>query len=303
MTNREKRMAIFEVGASAIARYRNGDNSLYFCPICANGYTRQSAENGDALTLEHVPPKSINGKDIIMTCRKCNSRSGDVIDAHVANKQELDEFSKIASGSSLDGVINGVSLKTAESSITVEIFQEDDRVNIKAINKASNPKDIDNTLKTLNEMKQGNGGDLILQKQFKINERSLELSYLKSAFLLVTAWLGYGYAFNPILQLIRKQLMNPTETIVEDFFVPRLNSDNTSFQRKIFIVRIPYSSMLVTFDQHSVILPFLTSDENLYSNLKSMHSDTLRITASDKIIDWPSKIIMCLDRGLDCTGH
>ena len=53
----------------------------YCCPIC--GEVKKLAE----LTLEHAPPSSMGGKEIILTCYKCNNTAGSQIDAQVANQQ------------------------------------------------------------------------------------------------------------------------------------------------------------------------------------------------------------------------
>jgi len=105
ISNKEKRLNIFRYGSKAIAKYRNGDSSIYYCPICQLGYCEASAITGE-LTLEDVPPKSIGGKPILLTCRKCNSSAGHIIDAAIANKNKLVDFEKIVrkreKGSALD---------------------------------------------------------------------------------------------------------------------------------------------------------------------------------------------------------
>ena len=48
----------------------------YICPLCLNAYPIGSTE----LTLEHVPPKSVGGKPILITCKACNNKCGADID-------------------------------------------------------------------------------------------------------------------------------------------------------------------------------------------------------------------------------
>ena len=98
ISGKEKRLNIFRYGSKAIAKYRNGDSSIYYCPICQLGYYEVSAITGEELTLEDVPPKSIGGKPILLTCRKCNSSAGDKIDAAIANINKLADFEKIVRG-------------------------------------------------------------------------------------------------------------------------------------------------------------------------------------------------------------
>lgn len=88
-TASKRRLELFQYGAKAAARYRDGDESLYFCPICSQGYDEGSAISGEGLTLEHIPPDSANGKPLLLTCRDCNSRAGQTIDAAFDNKNRV----------------------------------------------------------------------------------------------------------------------------------------------------------------------------------------------------------------------
>jgi hypothetical protein len=67
---KERRLKIFRYGSAGIAKYTGGDSSLYYCPICGAGYPESSAITGIELTLEDVPPKSVGGKPILLTCIK-----------------------------------------------------------------------------------------------------------------------------------------------------------------------------------------------------------------------------------------
>jgi len=94
MSKKERRLKIFRYGSKAIAKYTNGDSSLYYCPICGDGYPELSAISGEELTLEDVPPKSIGGKPILLTCRRCNSSAGHTMDVCTANKRKFEELDK-----------------------------------------------------------------------------------------------------------------------------------------------------------------------------------------------------------------
>ena len=57
----------------------------YICPLCLKAYAIGNTE----LTLEHVPPESVGGKPILITCKACNSNRGADIDVCLTNELEI----------------------------------------------------------------------------------------------------------------------------------------------------------------------------------------------------------------------
>jgi hypothetical protein len=43
------------------------------------------------LTAEHVPPQSFGGRELLLTCKKCNNEAGTLLDAHARHKEDLAE--------------------------------------------------------------------------------------------------------------------------------------------------------------------------------------------------------------------
>ena len=54
----------------------------YACPTCCEVFFEKdlSPQLPLYLTLEHVPPESMGGKGMTLTCNKCNSKSGSDLD-------------------------------------------------------------------------------------------------------------------------------------------------------------------------------------------------------------------------------
>ena len=69
----------------------------YGCPQCLDVFVRSSIETGE-LTAEHVPPKSLGGKALILTCRTCNNTSGSQIEAHARKRENLLEHREALEG-------------------------------------------------------------------------------------------------------------------------------------------------------------------------------------------------------------
>src|SRR5688572_2826829 len=63
----------FDQGVAALARVRQEFDGYYACPLCLVGF---DAGELSRLTREHVPPRSLGGKHLVLTCDDCNHRRG-----------------------------------------------------------------------------------------------------------------------------------------------------------------------------------------------------------------------------------
>ena len=69
---------------------RRFPDGAYACPCCLNAYGRGAlADEPRTLTEEHVPPKLAGGRELLLTCAKCNNESGRVWDIHASRHQHL----------------------------------------------------------------------------------------------------------------------------------------------------------------------------------------------------------------------
>ncbi|MBK9209082.1 MAG: hypothetical protein IPL71_12575 [Anaerolineales bacterium] len=44
------------------------------------------------LTLEHIIPSALGGKFITLTCKECNSKSGELLDAHLIQRLRTEDI-------------------------------------------------------------------------------------------------------------------------------------------------------------------------------------------------------------------
>lgn len=290
MSNKERRLSIFRYGSKAIAKYLNDDSSLYYCPICSLGYPESSAITGDDLTLEHIPPESIGGKPILLTCRNCNSLAGHTIDVSIASKKKFEEFENIVFGQE-KGIIPFVTLSLGELNVATSIHKEDS-FDIRPIEKANSPSIIDRYKKHL--MNHSNDLQFKVSISHKYDSRLFKLSHLKSAFLIVFSWLGYRYAFDSRLDVVRQQIQEPKNDILGTRFWIEGNWGIPS--NKIMFLNSPLPIFLVSFNGFCIVLPSLESTGDIYSFLSSYWEKGQRITLQAKILDsWPDKLQMKLD--------
>jgi len=78
----------FDKCVEVIKKLSNCTISSYICPICGNLFDKESVEN-KTLTIDHVPPKSIGGKPLVLTCESCNNDLGSKLDSQIKNHQDF----------------------------------------------------------------------------------------------------------------------------------------------------------------------------------------------------------------------
>ena len=81
----------FERGAWAGSLYWPDLVGVYICPQCSTPYER-GALDARTLTREHVPPESLGGKRLVLTCQRCNSTSGSALDAAMLAHDDRIDF-------------------------------------------------------------------------------------------------------------------------------------------------------------------------------------------------------------------
>jgi hypothetical protein len=67
------------------------EGDWYMCPCCPTLHDQESVLDG-SLTAEDVPPKSVGGRKILLTCRGCNNTAGEELDHHAAKRQVIEDF-------------------------------------------------------------------------------------------------------------------------------------------------------------------------------------------------------------------
>lgn len=291
ISNKERRLSIFRYGSKAIAKYRNGDSSLYYCPICSLGYPESSAITGNHLTIEHIPPESVGGKPILLTCRNCNSLAGHTIDVSIATKKKFEEFENIVFGQD-KGTIPFATLSLGDLQVATSIHKEDS-LDIRPLEKANSPIIIERYKNHL--MNHSNDLQFKISMSHKYDNRLFKLGYLKSAFLLVFAWLGYRYAFDTRLDAVRQQLQEPESDILGTKFWIEGNESTPS--KKVMFLHNPLPAFLVSFDHFAIVLPSLESPADIYNTLPSYWKKGQRVNIEAQVLldTWPDRLQMKLD--------
>lgn len=244
---------------------RLNTDDIYVCPICLQSFPRSSLLNPQELTLEHVPPKSVGGKDDdwILLCGNCNHDIGSKMDSQLHHALNVADFMNKVPGASTEARFSlgedaplPTTLRWSEEGHLL-IFSDPNP-------KRSHPRNIEKHNEYAEQIKEGTrkfGGDFTVTWG---KPRYREVALLRIAYLMVFRVFGYGPITHNDMLCIRNQILHPDEEIIPgDWSLGKIEFgiDATG----VNIIREPKElrSFLVVFDlatkltktTHYIILP------------------------------------------------
>lgn len=246
----------------------------YICPLCFRVFPREALfSNTEAeLTLDHNPPDSLDGTEMILTCRKCNSNSGSLLDAHLLKRlEEIDLLNFTPNTEKRVSIV-----KDGKKTNAFLDIDDGNAVNLKVYHGKTNPKNAEDFF---TKMKAQNWDGFEFKLEFGLESlgKHAETALLKIAYLKTFKFFGNGFLMHPFLYAIRNQILSPEiQTITEPLGV-YLKAKTCG----ISVISEPkeLQSFLVSFKlktkskQHffSVCLPgFSSPGLEIYQNLKKI---------------------------------
>ena len=184
----------------------------YICPLCQHIY----AIAHEALTLEHVPPESVGGKPILVTCKACNNSQGADLDVYLMNELEishnLSHLDTIPQKSRI--AFNGIEINGQTT------FSKSEGFKFMISSNNNNPIEFEWFMKEARNAKEGYEikftANITNRKQ---NVDLANIALLKSAYLMAFQKLGYMYVLNPCTNKVREQILNPKQQIISAPYV------------------------------------------------------------------------------------
>ncbi len=202
----------------------------YICPICFDPFFESDLSNKsqNPLTIEDVPPKSLGGNPKILTCKKCNSKSGHELDNHsLLRLNEIDAREFLPNSqykttfSRGENKANGLVKIDNEGKLIVDIQPQ-----------ISDPKSTNRFMKDVFPPRTFYSPIFHPEKQFEpyktkeftINlpenssERRSEVAILRIGYLLAFSIFGNAFLINGPLFGVREQILNPDKKILSPVF-------------------------------------------------------------------------------------
>ena len=294
MSKHIKKRELFERGVEAFEKITGKSYGLYVCPICAKGYDRHQLEAG-TLTLEHVPPKSLGGKGIVLTCKNCNSTAGHSVDAALANRREQNDcIEAIIRG---EGCFSGKGkLEMGGEIINIDLSVDDESIAIRPIKERNDPKKLaflNNYMRKLANENQWNGEKFNITPRVKYHRWFSKVGDLRTAYLICFATFGYRYILSNMLSIVRQQLLNYSEQIIEEFWIT--SDKNEQYDIQLILLKKPINSIAVSWRNVIILLPWFGGPENLYEYMKQNFKERDKIDFKGEPIPMPQSPEFRLD--------
>lgn len=268
----------FELGATALASELPGrfDRPTYLCPICLVAFTAEALDDG-SLSVEHVPPRSVGGQELLLTCRRCNNSSGTKLDAHAKTKEEVraamagmsNRPHKIRVTIGADR-LNGT-LLAAGGNYSLQIPAK--------LNKPGTAEALKNVAKA--------GTPLGVQYQ-PYADLGVKISWLRSGYLALFAWAGYKVALDPAMRIVREQILECDERKMITF-TQKLPDEIPFTERRILQAIEPswHRGWAVQFGRYVVQFPS-PGDVDFYERLAAHALEPLVQYTTYQNKGWPT---------------
>ncbi|SRR5579863_427169 len=268
----DKRIQFFLRQSAACAKIGGPPNGCW-CPLCGEFFTRADLD-ARRLTLEHVPPSSIGGKPMCLTCADCNNTAGSTIDASVSEFASMQKLNT-AFFSNKGDYTGPVSLSAGGMTVNARINKtEGEPVRIEIHESYNHPERVGELNKHLDATtSSGTEWRFELSAKFRTSQKKLFASLLRSGYLAAFSLLGYRYAGTSRLNVVRQQIREPDVEHVPRIGIilnhtPNLGNDGPV----VAVISAPFPGVAVYFSARSspvrravtVLLPWVDGPEDFY---------------------------------------
>ena len=239
ISGKDKRLKLFEIYSKNLEWVKKHPDISFkpdfkngvICPICFKLFSEKDLDLSidNHLTLEDVPPKSLGGKPLTLTCKDCNSRSGYSLD-----KNLLQRLLEIDADSFLPNSRTKAKFKLLNNTVNGLIEIDDKgKWHIDLQTERSNPNDaakfIDNMFPPRTSYSPLFHPEKIFESEYEspefsleflktANVRKAEVALLRIGYLLAYSAFGYGFLINSGLYKVRAQILNPEKDILPKVF-------------------------------------------------------------------------------------
>lgn len=274
----------FYQGVAAFQRARPGAPAVYPCLLCVRGFS-----TAKELTREDVPPKSVGGRPLVLTCKECNNRAGRLLDSHVRSGQDLGEL--------IEGK-REVPIKLTQFGYTVNAMAtfSPGAISIAGRRKHTNPRTQKAWSDELERVASSGSTDwdFTISMSLRLSPQRESVGWLRVAYLYAFAALGYQWIMRPELEPIREQFRRPDEHIVPGLIghaKETLASDGISFVYTPPELR----SILVRLGRRLIFLPNFNEASDFYERFATQSRSSAKMRLEGVHIDLPKKPVFLFD--------
>jgi hypothetical protein len=267
----DKRFQFFLRQSEACTRL-GGPPDGCWCPLCGAFFTRADLD-ARRLTIEHVPPRSIGGKAMCLTCAACNNTAGSKVDASVSELARIRKLNTAFFGDKGD-YTGPMSLSAGGIDVNAELHKmEGQPVRIDIHERSNHPERFGKLIKDLQaSASSGTDWQFGLSAQFRTNQKRLFASLLRSGYLTAFSLFGYRYAGIARLNVVRQQIREPDIDHIPRIGICFNNTPALDDGPMVAVMTAPFPGVVVYFPAMSspvqrpttVLLPSVDGPEDFY---------------------------------------
>jgi hypothetical protein len=260
-------------------------------------YTREALATG-LLTEEHVPPKKLGGRAMVLTCKDCNNEAGRIFDAHAVTRTRRDDFAR---GRVTDDILS-VTAYADGHRLAGTVRWTEHGIEILPVNKQNDPREQAEHMKALDRLKEGGDprSDFSFTVHTRFDEAQARYSWIRSAYLAAFAGLGWSYILRSVMQPIRDQLTNPDHEVIPTYMFR--SPDSATARRRILLVDDPEElrCVAVLMGEHGVFLPSVVDQIAMHELCEAFagrreEGDRISVALHGKEVPWPRRGTYFLD--------
>jgi hypothetical protein len=266
---------------------------FYICPLCTRVMMMVHAQARD-LTFEHAPPEALGGREVVLTCKDCNNGAGSRYDAQLS---ALERFIDFGQGTMTDS--EKMRIRIQGNLLNADIHAVGDNIDVFVDYKRNSPDRHITFVELLSQLASGDSYDNVTLDlalpSFRFKDARMSL--LRSAYLAAFAALGYTYIRHSELDLVRRQLLDPSQELIAFY----AGTDPSKPRRGNFIMLTSepkwLDSLVVTMGRHTVFLPGFEQPSGFYVRL-AQHVDSSGKwagSASGRRLAWPTSPKFAMD--------
>ena len=253
------------------------------CPLCCTAFGRD-ALNDRVLTLEHVPPRSVGGREIILTCKNCNNYAGVKYDHHMKLREDFESAQRAVLPNAGDGV-GYFQLEVLGLKVNAHLASQGNRKLFTMSPRHNNWHVMSAFQEHISKFRAGDEFKVKFTRGY--NKRRVRIAEMKSAFLAISAKFGFSFSLKDELSLVRSQLLD----IEGDHFDPATVSCKEMPCNKILLDE-RQGLVFIRFQRLVHVLPWINHS---YENFERHRTNQFRSNASGKLFELPNSFEAMLD--------
>jgi hypothetical protein len=277
----------FDLGAKAYDQACPGMYGVptYVCPICRDPFAVGALDDG-RLSMEHVPPQSVGGCELLLTCTACNNTAGTKLDAAAKTKEDV----RLAMAGSAHRPHR---IKATIGGITVngQLHAKDGSYSLTIPKQLNKP----GTSEVLQRLARA-GASLTVEHE-RYSELGARISWLRAGYLALVAMEDYKIVLDPAMDIVRKQIRDCDERRMLTF-VADAQEDVPLTIRRILRVLDPawHFGWTVQFGPYLVNFPSL-GDMTFYERLANNGLGPKVQNTTYEYMGWPTTPTFGLPQG------